>query len=799
MVKFSHGCWHPASDTLLDWAVETVIAETRGDELHFVTSSKPINHRGDTLNNPTLTHDLSSPIDNVIYLSSTHWKRQKSVTQEPHFQLFPDDKPDRVSTVHTSKTAENILLEERNMTAIVDTRPKSFDISFQADGKLLTRLGWRSVGYVKQGTTAQHPRANYLDPNKGQRWVTYQLQLGVGDKVYGLGERFGPFVKNGQSIEIWNEDGGTGSELTYKNIPFFITSGGYGVFIPTSNFISFEIQSERTTRINIAVPGESIAMYLIYGPEPKSIIERYTTITGKPALPPPWTFGLWLSTSFTTEYDEGTVTSFLDGMAERGIPVSVFHFDCFWMPGFKWCDYQFDKDYFPDAKGQLKRIRDRGIHVCVWINPYIAQESSIFDEAADNGYLLKRTDESVWQYDFWQAGMGFVDFTNPDACRWYQGKLQSLIDMGVDSFKTDFGERIPTGDVVYFDGSSPEKMHNYYSFLYNKVTFEVLERKFGPHKAALFARSATAGCQRFPVHWGGDPYSTFEAMDETLRGGLSLALCGFGYWAHDIGGFEGKPDPALFKRWIAFGLFSSHSRLHGSGSFRVPWLIDQTGEADKVLKHFVNFKHSLMPYLYLSAIETHKTGVPMLRACFLEYPDDPIAWHLDTQYFLGESLLVAPVFNAYGRVQYYIPEGEWYGILDGKIRSGGRYVTEDHDYFSLPVLLRPGSAIFRCTSESLGSVVYDWTKNNELLVNISKGMDTIAQIADYENPETIKLAVRVYDIGETVTLTLVQGQIATPINVRVVNTRVRPSDLEMLDENAFRVKEGVSSISFTLE
>ncbi|KAL4790567.1 glycosyl hydrolases family 31-domain-containing protein [Aspergillus venezuelensis] len=799
MVKFSHGCWHPAPDTLLDWAVETVVAETRSDELYFVTSSKPINHRGDTLNNPTLTHDLSSPTDNVIYLSSTHWKRQKSVTQGPHFELFPDGKPDRTCPVHTFETAENLVLEEGNVTASVNTRPKSFDISFQAGGKLLTRLGWRSVGYVKHGTTALHPRANYLDPRKGQRWVTYQLQLGVGDRVYGLGERFGPFAKNGQSIEIWNEDGGTGSELTYKNIPFFMTSAGYGVFIPTSNFISFEIQSERTTRINIAVPGESLSMYLIYGPEPKSIIERYTTITGKPALPPAWTFGLWLSTSFTTEYDEGTVTSFLDGMAGRDIPVSVFHFDCFWMPGFKWCDYEFDKDYFPDARGQLERIKERGIRVCVWINPYIAQESSIFDEAANSGYLLKRTDGSIWQYDFWQAGMGFVDFTNPNACKWYQGKLQALIDMGVNSFKTDFGERIPTGDVVYFDGSSPEKMHNYYSFLYNKVTFEVLERNFGSHQAALFARSATAGCQRFPVHWGGDPYSTFEAMAETLRGGLSLAICGFGYWAHDIGGFEGKPDPALFKRWIAFGLFSSHSRLHGSGSFRVPWLIDETGEADKVLKHFVKFKHSLMPYLYSSAIETHKTGVPMMRACFLEYPDDPIAWHLDTQYFLGGSLLVAPVFNASGRAQYYIPEGEWYGILDGKVRSGGRYVTEEHDVFSLAVLLRPGSAIFRCIGEDLGSVVYDWTKNAELLVNFAKGMDTIAQIADYENPDTIKLAVRVYDTGEDVTLTLIQGTIATPISVRVVNRRIRSRDLEMVDEDAFPVKKGVSSISFTLE
>ncbi|OJJ54824.1 hypothetical protein ASPSYDRAFT_185802 [Aspergillus sydowii CBS 593.65] len=799
MVKFSHGCWHPAPDTLIDWAVETVVAETRDEKLHFVTSSKPINHRGDTLNNPTLTHSLSSPVDHVLCLSSTHWTRQKSVTQGPHFELFPGGKPDRASIGRTSKTAEGLSLKEGSLSASVDTRPKSFDISFHANGKLLTKLGWRSIGYVKQGTTALHPRASYLDPNKGQRWVTYQLQLGVGDKVYGLGERFGPFVKNGQSIEIWNEDGGTGSELTYKNIPFFVTSAGYGVFIPTSNFISFEIQSERTTRVNISVPGESLAMYLIYGPDPKSIVQRYTTITGKPALPPAWTFGLWLSTSFTTEYDEGTVTSFLDGMAERDIPVSVFHFDCFWMPGFKWCDYEFDKDYFPDAKGQLQRIKSRGIHICVWINPYIAQESAIFEEAADRGYFLKKTDGSVWQYDFWQAGMGFIDFTNPEACGWYQDKLQALLDMGVDSFKTDFGERIPTGDVVYHDGSSPEKMHNYYSFLYNKITFEVLERNFGAHKAALFARSATAGCQRFPVHWGGDPYSTFEAMAETLRGGMSLALSGFGYWAHDIGGFEGKPDPALFKRWIAFGLFSSHSRLHGSGSFRVPWLIDESGEADKVLKYFVHAKHSLMPYLYSSAIETHKTGVPMLRALFMEYPNDPMAWYQDMQYFLGDSLLVAPVFNAEGDIQYYLPKGDWYGILDGKMRTGGQYLTEKHDFFSLPVLLRPGYAIFRSLSPDTGSVVYDWSKDVILLVNWIEGMDTTARIADYENPGEIKIAMRIRETDEGTTAQVIQGSIATPVQIKVVNKRIQSANVEVLGENILRLHEGVSLVSFTLD
>lgn len=310
-----------------------------------------------------MTHHVSSPVDDVLYLSSTHWKGQKSVAVGPHFELFPDGKPDHTQSIKTSKTAAELKFSSGDLVASVNTAPKSFNLEVSNGPRKLTSLGWRSIGYVKQNTTALHPKANYLDPSKGERWTTYQLSLAVGEKIYGLGERFGPFVKNGQSVDLWNDDGGTGSELTYKNIPFFISSAGYGVFIPTSSLVSLEIQSERTTRVNIAVPGESLSIYLIYGPSPKDILHKYGILTGRPALPPAWTFGLWLTTSFTTNYDENTVTTFLDGMKERDIPVSVFHYDCFWMKGFQWCDFEFDQDFFPDAAGQLKRMKDRGQHV----------------------------------------------------------------------------------------------------------------------------------------------------------------------------------------------------------------------------------------------------------------------------------------------------------------------------------------------------------------------------------------------------------------------------------------------------
>jgi alpha-D-xyloside xylohydrolase len=283
-----------------------------------------------------------------------------------------------------------------------------------------------------------------------------------------------------------------------------------------------------------------------------------------------------------------------------------------------------------------------------------------------------------------------VDFTNPAARQWYGDKLRALVKMGVDCFKSDFGERIPT-DVVYSDGSDPAKMHNYYSYLYNQTVFNVLREQRGDGEAVLFARSATAGSQRFPVHWGGDCEVSFESMAESLRGGLSLGLSGFGFWSHDIGGFEGTPSAAVYKRWVAFGLLSSHSRLHGNRSYRVPWLFDE--EAVNVLRKFTKLKSRLMPYLFARALEARDKGTPLMRAMILEFPEDPTCDYLDRQYMLGESLLVAPVFSDDNTVSYYLPAGRWTNFFTGEIVTGPGWMRETHDFMSLPLMVRPNSVI----------------------------------------------------------------------------------------------------------
>ncbi|MEM2487478.1 MAG: alpha-xylosidase [Thermoproteota archaeon] len=666
-MKFTEGFWRMRPGVVPYYPVQVYEVDTEPDSLTVYGATRNIVHRASTIGMPLLTVRFSSPMPNVIRVQIYHHKGKKPA--KPVFQINTDPE----TKVEIREDAQKATLTSGRLT--VGVAKDGWRVVFMDGDKVVTSSGWRAMGI--------------MDTPEG-RYIREQLSLSVGECVYGLGERFTPFVKNGQTVEMWNEDAGTISEHAYKNIPFYITNRGYGVFVNHPERVSFEIASENVERVQFSVPGEYLDYFLIYGPSPKEVLTRYTALTGRPALPPAWSFGLWLTTSFTTDYDEKTVTDIIKGMIERDIPLHVFHFDCFWMRALHWCNLRWDDRVFPDPKEMLKRLKSLGLHICVWINPYIAQQSELFNEAVEKGYLLKKPNGDIWQTDDWQAGMGIVDFTNPEARRWFQDKLRTLIDMGVDCFKTDFGERIPV-DVVYHDGSDPLKMHNYYSYLYNKTVFEVLEEKFGKGGAIVFARSATTGCQSFPVHWGGDSTSAYESMAESLRGGLSLGLSGFGFWSHDIGGFEHTPSPDLYKRWCAFGLLSSHSRLHGSGSYRVPWLFDD--EAVDVLRFFTKLKCRLMPYIFNAACEAHEKGIPVMRAMMLEFPDDPTCDYLDRQYMLGGSLLVAPIFSSDGIVDYYLPKGRWTNFITNKIVEGGCWIREKHDYLSLPLMVRPGSII----------------------------------------------------------------------------------------------------------
>ena len=675
---------------------------------------------------PVLEFFLSAPRADILRTQVYHY--MGSAKKEPQFDLAMEDLPLEVTEFEGGLTVKSGRLELK-----ITKAPASF--TYYYDGKKITNIGDR-FGHAMV-STMQTPEGPYM---------RCQFDVDIGEKLYGLGERFTPFVKNGQVVDMWNEDGGTCSEIAYKNVPFYLSSKGYGLLVNSSGKVSYELCSEVVTRAQFSLPGEKLDFMVIGGGDGKSVLQNYTALTGRPALPPAWSFGLWLTTSFTTDYDEKTVRSFVDGMAQRNIPLHVFHFDCFWMKENEWCNFTWDEAMFDDAPAMLRRMKEeRNLHICVWINPYIGQKSPLFKEGMKNGYLLKRPNGDVWQWDLWQAGMGIVDFTNPAAWAWYQEKLRALLDQGVDCFKTDFGERIPT-DVVYYDGSDPELMHNYYPYLYNKCVFDLLEAYKGRGQACLFARSATVGGQKFPVHWGGDCSSNYLSMAESLRAGLSLCLSGFGFWSHDISGFEGTAPADVYKRWAAFGLLSTHSRLHGSNSYRVPWLFGE--EAVDVLRKFTNLKCTLMPYLYSAAVEAHQTGVPAMRAMLLEFPGDIPCQDLDRQYMLGERLLVAPVFTKEGDVDYYLPAGTWTNLLDNRVVEGGRWLREVHDFMSLPLMVRENTLLPIGADDQ--NVEYDYGKDLTLHLFALKDQARADVVDMYGNP---MLTACAKNEGGSVTLT----------------------------------------------
>jgi alpha-D-xyloside xylohydrolase len=660
--------------------------------------------------------EISSPCEDVIRIRATHHQHQ--VTSEGKFPLNYE----QFHPIHVEETAASILVTIGKLSLKLRKDPWSLDFLGES-GKICTTSPQQGLGLA--------------EVNPGQQFMGEKLSLAPDEYIYGLGERFSPFIRNGQHVKIWNGDYATTSDMGYKNIPFYLSNKGYGVFVNSSDKVEYEIATEEVEAVRFTVLGNELDYYFIYGPTPKEVLSKYTALTGRPPLIPKWSLGLWLTTSFTTVYNEQIVTEHIDGMAERDIPLTVFHFDCYWMKERHWCDFQWDTDAFPHPAEMLKRLKARGLKICVWINPYISELSSLFQEGREQGYFLTRQNGEVYQIDWWQPGLAFVDFTNPAACTWYQDKLKALIEMGVDTFKTDFAESAPE-DAVYYNGHDGKPMHNLYTLLYNQTVFDLLEQTLGKDQALVFARSATACSQRYPVHWGGDCSATLTSMATELRGGLSFACSGVAFWSHDIGGFYGKQDPDVYKRWVAFGLFSSHSRLHGDSTYRVPWNYDE--EAVEVLRHFTRVRHQLIPYLYSCCKTAHDHGTPVLRPMLLEFPEDPTCLFLDKQYMLGDSLLVAPVFNAEGIVQYYLPEGEWTNFWTNERRQGGKWFKEQFGYMQLPLWVRENAIIpmgpveqapFRSSFDDLTVHVYN--------------LKTSAQFDLYDAGKTVHIAAERWD------------------------------------------------------
>ena len=539
--------------------------------------------------------------------------------------------------------------------------------------------------------------------------LTASFRLRPGEHLYGLGEKFTALDKAGQRIISWTQDAlGSTTERSHKNIPFLWSSRGYGLYIDSGGRITWELGTTSVQSAAVLVEDKALDAFLISGDSPARILDQYASLTGRAAVPPKWTFGTWLSTGGTHRNQEAVQKLAVD-IERHELPVDVIHIDTWWMQERKYCDFQWDRKAFPRPEVLIEVIHRLGFKLSLWEHPYVSVESELFEAGRAKGYFIRRPDGDVYIIDYglsltpkpdgrirpatgrdsWNARAAIVDFTNPEATAWYKDLHRPLLRMGVDVFKTDFGEDIPE-DAVFADGRTGADLHNLYPLLYNRAVFEVTQEEKG--YGVVWGRAAFSGSQQYPLVWSGDPAANFESLAATIRGGLSSGLSGLPFWSNDIGGYRGMPTPELYIRWAQFGLLCSHSRMHGD-SPREPWAFG--AEAVSIVRKYVLLRYELFPYIYSAAFEAGLEGLPVIRALPLVFPDDLNVSNKDSEYMFGPWLLVAPVIEPGGKRRVYLPEGHWFDFWTGEPLEGPGNLRLEAPLDRLTLYVRGGAIIPR--------------------------------------------------------------------------------------------------------
>jgi alpha-D-xyloside xylohydrolase len=507
----------------------------------------------------------------------------------------------------------------------------------------------------------EHPPDSVLHRGAGidenMAWI--DLQLYRYQALYGLGEQFNSLNHKGRAFTLWAEDAfGLPNNLTYINIPWLMSTAGWGIFLPTAAPSIWDIGATHASTLRITIAERVIEAYIFFGSIPE-LLQCYQKLTGPASLPPEWSFGLWVSRCTYKSQDEvlGIAKKFLD----LQIRPSVMHLDPGWLTdknGLS-CSYEWDFSAFPDPAQMIKELNDLGIRLSLWISPFVPKGSRIFNEADAKGYLVKSKSGAADVPGFPHAAAA-IDFTNENASNWFKSILKSLLELGISVFKTDFGESAPFDHVTYFSGISPLAAHNLYGLLYQKTVFEACLEYF-KDQVMVWGRSGYSGSQRYPIQWGGDTGTTWEYMHKALRGALSFMLSGALFTSFDVGGFSGTPPEDLYLRWSAMGLLFSHVRLHGT-SPREPFAF-----GEHVVKHFqrlYGIRQALMPYILEQAKSAVQKGLPLIRPLVIQYQHDPSCHNIDFEYFLGEDLLIAPTLTPDTQQVIYFPDGQWVSMFN---------------------------------------------------------------------------------------------------------------------------------------
>ncbi len=580
-----------------------------------------------------------------------------------------------------------------------EVRFDPWQLCFQtSDGRLLTQEVHDDTdiaGTVLGPATGFEVEGDHIPPDRNapaRRVIRgfETLWLDPDEHFYGLGEKFTRLDKLGQTISMWQSNAcGARTEWAYKNMPFVMTPRGYGLFVNSPLRVTFWLGSRSNRTYTIEVPGDAFEYFFIAGTMPE-ILEAYTRLTGRPSLPPKWSFGLWASTAFQPA-DDASVRARAQRLRAEGIPADVLHLDSYWQTQTSWSELMWDRKAFPDPEDLVQTLHAQHFRICLWENSYVSIHSSLFQEGVERGYFLTQSDGSVYTAQLWGGATAslcaIIDFSNPEAQAWFRGKHRPLLDMGIDTFKTDFGEAIPP-DARFHNGRTGAEMRNLYGLLYQQLVFDLVRERYG--QGIIWARAGCPGVQQFPTHWSGDPHATYEDMAATLRGGLSAGMSGLAFWSHDIGGFWGTPTPDLYIRWAQFGLLSTHSRYHGT-TLRDPWEFGE--QAVEIFRRYARLRYRLLPYLYSYAHVAAETGLPVMRPLVLHYPDDPATYGLDLQYLLGDELLIAPVFNPEGRVTVYLPKGQWTDFWTDEQHQGPVVLRRTVPLEIIPIFVRENSLL----------------------------------------------------------------------------------------------------------
>lgn len=572
----------------------------------------------------------------------------------------------------------------------IEVALQPFHMAFYgADGRLLLSQNYTELTNVRMKLTLL-PFG--LSKFEGKRVAFHDSFTAEPDEhFFGLGEKFTDFDKRGQRITTWNYDcGGAFSERSYKNVPFFVSTRKYGIFVDSTCAVDFDMVASNTSTFSIVSPASALDYYVIAGPDLKTIITRYASLVSFPILPPKWSLGTWISSGFQRDSSQEVLRRARQ-IRENDIPCDVLHLDCYWQRFGRWSELLWDNEMFPDPAGLLAELKELGFKVCLWIHPYIGTASERYAEGDARGYFLKNAQGETYVTDIWggfHPPVGIIDVTHPEAIAWFKELLREPLRLGAQIYKTDFGEGIPN-DALAYSGIEGVQLHNLYALLYNDIVAEVTEEVTG-HSGLVWARSTFAGGQRHAAQWSGDVNCSFPAMASTLRGGLSMAMCGHAFWSHDVGGFTGHPSPELYVRWAQFGLLSPMTRAHGN-STRLPW--DFGTQALDIFRAYARLRYHLFPYIYTYAVCAAQEGLPLLRPMVLEFPDDSLTYTMDLQYMFGSELLVAPIYNAWGERSVYLPEGRWIDYWSHEVFTGPRTLSIQAPLDVLPLYVRANALI----------------------------------------------------------------------------------------------------------